>query len=113
MKYIDKISDAAYQQLFLTGNAGQRITLTLIYMPTQEAWFMNISDETGFELNGVRVVNSPNILRKYRNNIDFGINCVTASGLDPYFIDDFNNQNAFLYLMDADDIAETEEFYYS
>ena len=113
MKYIDKISDSAIQTLFLTGNAGQRITLTLRFLPSQETWMMDVSDNNGFEVNGVRVVNSPNILRKYRNNIDFGINCVTANGLDPYFIDDFANQSAFLYLMDAEDVQETEEFYFS
>jgi hypothetical protein len=74
---------------------------------------MDLSDGNGFELNGVRVVNSPNILRKYRNNINFGINCVTSNGLDPYFIDDFETQAAFLYLMDSEDVAETEEFYFS
>ena len=48
------------------------------------------------------------MLRQYRNIIPFGIACLTASGLDPYTVDDFQNQASNLYLLTAEDVAGIE-----
>lgn len=108
MNYLNKIDAKAYQRFFLTGNVGQRITLTLRYMPTQEAWFMDVEYED-FKLNGIKVTNSPNILRKYRNKIPFGFLCIVSDGLEPFFIDDFVNRRVDLYLLNAEDVITVEE----
>lgn len=111
MKYLNKITDAAQQRFFLSGNEGAKIEMVLRYMPTQEAWFVDFTYED-VEIKGVRVVNSLNLLRNYRNLIDFGIQCDTVSGLDPYFPSDFADQSANLYLLTEDEVNNIEvEFY--
>ena len=112
MKYINKINSSAIQLFSLTGNAGQRIEMSLRYMPTQEAWFMGVALD-GFTANGVRVVSSPNLLRKFRDIIPFGVSCASISGQDPRFIDDFSVQRASLFLMDEVDIIDNEDLFYS
>tara|TARA_R110000744_G_scaffold185884_1_gene305272 strand:- start:11296 stop:11634 length:339 start_codon:yes stop_codon:yes gene_type:complete len=111
MKLIDRITDNAFQNMTLTGNAGQSIKLSMRYMPSQQGWFMDVSYE-GFRLYGVRVVASPNMLRAYRNKIPFGLLCTTKEGVDPYRINDFEAGYAKMYLMTADDVMEIEAAVY-
>jgi len=111
MRYLNKISASAHQRFNLTGNKGQSITMTLKYRPSQEAWYADFEYE-GRSINSVRIVNSPNILRKFRNIFPFGLQCVTRDGLDPVFVDDFSNQNASLYLLDEDEVSTVEESIY-
>ncbi len=107
MRQINKLSSAAYQRSFLTGNPGQRIVLTVRYLPSQNVWAMDI--EAGdFVLNGAVILNGVNILRNYRNIIPFGLVCSTLDGQDPYSVDDFETQYARLYLLDASEVDQVE-----
>jgi hypothetical protein len=107
MNYLDKISDRSFLRFFLTGNPGQRIILTLRFMPSQNMWFMDIEYET-IIINGIAVVASPNLLRNSKNILPFGICCNTTSGLDPYFVDDFATERANLYLLSQADVDALE-----
>lgn len=111
MLYINKITNDASQQLTLTGIPGLQIGMTLRFMPRIAQWIMGVSYNS-FDVEGITVVASLNLLRPWRNVIPFGISCIRADGLDPYSIDDFANQIANLYLLDSTDIAavETEWF---
>ena len=112
MLYINKITNAAYQQLNLTGLPGIQIGMTLRFLPRPASWVMDISyNET--LIQGIGVVASLNLLRQFRNNIPFGISCIRADGLDPYQIDDFQLQRANLYLLDATDVAQIETDWFS
>ena len=108
MNLIDRIADVSFQRMILTGNKDQRITLVIRYMPTQESWFMDV-EYNDFVCKGLRVTNSSNIMRKYRNVIPFGFSCTVTDGLEPMFIDDFKTRRADLYLLDADDVTTVEE----
>ncbi|PHS61063.1 MAG: hypothetical protein COB09_19130 [Thalassobium sp.] len=112
MRYLNKIDTSAHQNFFLTGISGERINMVLRYMPTQEKWFMDIQWNT-FELFGLCVVNSPNLLRKWRNIIPFGISCNSIDGLDPKFIDAFLTQDSSLYLLDEADVIGIEELVFA
>ncbi len=107
MKYLNKIQSIAYQRFFLTGNPGQRIIMTLRFLPSQEMWMMDIAYDD-FKTNGIAIVNSPNLLRGYKNIIPFGISCNSNDGIDPHFIDDFATQRVNLYLLTAADVEEIE-----
>lgn len=111
MNILNKITSAAYQQFFLTGNPGQTITLTLRFLPTQNLWTMDLA-YNDFSVNSVAVVAGVNLLRNYRNIIPFGICCITLNGLDPYYIDDFSNLNAALYLLSAEEVINLEAEYF-
>lgn len=107
MRYLNKVNDSAYQRFFLTGNPGQRITMTLRYLPSQQLWSADFV-YGDFVLNGIIVTASPNILRNYSNIIPFGIACTTIDGLDPYYLDDFTLQRANLFLLTRDEVQAAE-----
>lgn len=108
MRYLNKITTAAFQEFALTGNPGQRIIVKLRFLPSQNQWMADI-EWNDFILRGIVLTQSPNLLRAYKNLIPFGICCQTIDGIDPYFIDDFSNQRARLYLLTADEVNEIEQ----
>ena len=108
MKYLNRIDAVAFQRFYLIGNAGQRIEMTLRFLPTQESWMMDIK-YLDFELNGIMVVASPNLLRAFKKIIPFGIVCNCPDEVDPAFINDFSSQRCNLYLLSAAEVDEMEE----
>lgn len=111
MKYINRINNSSRQRIFLTGNANQRITMDLRFLPSQESWMADFY-YNDFTLKGIHVVASPNILRAYKNIIPFGIICTTEHGLDPYRIDDFRMGTAKLFLQDQEERDFLENYVY-
>lgn len=111
MKIIDRLTNSPIQTLTLTGNTGQKIRLTVRYMPSQQSWFMDVN-YNDFNLYGIRIVASVNLLRGYQNIIPFGFICTTESPIDPYSIDDFSSGFAKLYLMTPNDVITIEEAFF-
>jgi hypothetical protein len=107
MLYINKITNDPSQQMTLTGIPGVQIQMTLRFMPRIKRWMMGITYNS-FSAQGLGVVSSVNLLRQFRNIIPFGMSCVTMNGLDPFTVDDFENQTANLYLLDSADVSTVE-----
>jgi len=107
MLYINKVTDDPQQQVNLTGIPGYTIMMTLRFMPRLQMWIAGFTVGSTI-INGIRVVTSLNLLRQFKNNIPFGIQCITTNGLDPYQATDFATQAANLYLLNADDVAAIE-----
>lgn len=107
MKLLNKISSAPRQQFKVIGIGGERIDLLMWFSPTQGAWMFNISWQ-GFTLNGAVMTLSPNILRGYRNNIPFGISCVSEDGIDPAYVDDFETGRVQLFILSRDEVQQIE-----
>lgn len=112
MRRITEISSAATQVLDVVGEDNSIIRLKLYYKPTQQAWFADVSRD-GYVCNGFQVVNSPNLLRQRRRNINFGLMCVVEDGTDPYFVGDFANGRCSLYLLNQQDVEFVEEQFYA
>lgn len=111
MKYIDRFTADPIQKAFLTGNGGERIALTIRYIPTQKMWMADFQ-KGDFVLKGVALVCSPNLLRGYKNIISFGLNIQTLDGQDPRGIDDWVNGYAFMYLLNQQDVLDLEDAYF-
>lgn len=107
MLYIPNLTNNASQQITLTGIQGISIVMTLRFMPRIQQWVMGINDGT-FQVNGIAVVTSLNLLRKWKNTLSYGIACTYVNGLDPYQINDFQDLNANLFLLDSTDVATIE-----
>lgn len=103
MLYINKITNDASQRLMLTGINGIQINMTLRFMPRQSQWIMGVS-YGDFSAQGIAVVCGLNLLQKFKNIIPFGISCVCTNGLDPYTLNAFVDQQANLYLLNAEDV---------
>lgn len=112
MFYINKIINAASQQLTLTGIPNVQIGMTLQYMPRIQQWNMGITYGDTI-INGILVKCSVNILRQWKNNLPFGIACIRADGLDPYALDDFQDQLANLYLLNSDEVITVENDWFT
>lgn len=111
MLFINKITADPQQQINLTGIPGSTIVMTLRFMPRIQQWIAGFVLGTQ-NVQGLTVTTSPNMLRQFRNVLPFGIACLTASGLDPFKIDDFSTQAANLYLLNASDVIAIEAGYF-
>lgn len=108
MKLLDIISADARQEFAVSLDDNSRVTISLWYSSMQAGWFYSVSRGT-FSVTNRRMVNSPNMLRQFRDFIPFGLACIVSDGLEPVFIDDFSTGRASLYILDSADIADIED----
>lgn len=107
MKYLNKLSSNALQSVIIPAIDGKNATCVFRYLPTQKRWMIDVT-YGDFILKGYYISCAPNFLRKFRNLIPFGMTCMTTHGFDPYDVGEFENQTAFLYLLDRDDVQTIE-----
>lgn len=107
MKLITEITSAPAQNFVLIGENNERINFNIRYLPTQIGWVCDIEYED-FIVRGVRITAMSNILRQWNNVIPFGILCNVKNGTEPFFIDDFSEGRAEIYLLTETEVAEIE-----
>lgn len=88
----------------ITENSGV-VTLQLEYISSQIGWFFNIITSDGSSYCR-RITNCPNLLRDKQNIFNFSIACDVNEGREPYFIDDFKNNNARLYIISKKEVQQ-------
>ncbi len=111
MNLITNISDSPCQTFTLPLADGTQMTMTMAYRPQQTGWYFDLSwtgQTPAFQLNGRRIVTFPNMLRQFRNQITFGLACVTADNLEPLNQTDFSSGYANLYILDMADVGQVE-----
>lgn len=108
MRYLNKITDEAFQRFAMTGNPGQRVIVTMRFLASQELWMMDV-EYNDFILRGIVMTQSPNMLRAYKNIIPFGLTVQSIDGIDPHFITDFSDQRCRLYLLTPEEVNEIEQ----
>lgn len=111
MKQIVELTADPHQKHTIIQENGESFTLELNYYPSQEAWYYNIT-KGSFIANGNRIVLSPNTLRTYRNNINFGLGILASDRVEPFQIDDFSEQRVQMFLLTADEVEEVETSIY-
>jgi hypothetical protein len=62
-----------------------------------------------FVLNGYKLFKGYNILRKFRNQLPFGI--MIDCELEPALIDDFESERVKMYLLDKSEVEQIEQGY--
>jgi hypothetical protein len=107
MKQIIEITNEAHQKHTLLLEDKTRVEMTLDFLPTQRQWFMSVS-YGDFELKNKAVVNGPNILRRFKNIIPFGIAILSDAPIAPSFIDSFSDGTSRLYLLEKADVEYIE-----
>lgn len=111
MKILNKINSDPRQQFTIIGDKGEQISFLLYYMSTQQGWFFDIS-YGDFALSGARLTMHPNVLRNFRNNIQFGLACVTDDSQEPMYIDDFSTLRVRLYLLNVAEVVGVEDTFF-
>ena len=111
MKQITQITAQSRQKMILTTEDGKEITFSLTYRPTQRSWYFDLV-YSDFTFYGCKLVNSLNILRRYRKIIPFGISCRSIGGIDPFMIDDFSRERSVLFLLTKTEVENLEKQVY-
>lgn len=111
MKTITGIQANPSQELTVVLDDGTSFTLSLYFRPAISMWMCDIL-YSEIAINGMKLCNSLNIFEQYSNIIPFGMSCITeVSGYEPSLIDDFSSNRVFLFLLNKDDVEETEQDY--
>lgn len=108
MRYISAISDDANQKMTVVMEDGSKAVLELSYKENQRGWFMTITWGAVVIYN-IRLVTGPNLLRKFRNVLTFGICITTTDMLEPINKDDFSTGRAEMYTLSQDDLLTVED----
>ncbi len=108
MRQITSLTDDASQILTLVLEDGTRVNMTIQYVPNQEGWFYSLT-YGAFIVNNRRLVNSPNMLRQFRNIIPFGLACTVLDGYEPVYQNDFTSARVSLYTLTTQDVLDVED----
>ena len=107
MNQITTITDDPNQTSGILLDDGSTVQVALSWIPAQQGWYISFTHGS-FQVNLMRVVVSPNILRKYRRIISFGIAFTTTDGYEIVSQKDFVGGRASMYSLNAADVAQVE-----
>lgn len=106
MYIVQQITTAPYQQMTLILQDGTSLSMTIYFVPMQQAWFINNLTYKTFILNGLRITVSPNMLNQFRNQIPFGLACYSKNNREPSLQEDFSSGNCTLYLLSQEEVNQ-------
>lgn len=110
MQIIETLTGDPLQNQTFVLTDGSELKIEFYYRPRQYGWFMNSLIYGDFTLNGVRIVNSPNILYQYKNIIPIGLACISTQKREPTLQGDFVSKASILYILDSTEVQEYSEF---
>lgn len=110
MYLITQVTNAPLQNMNLILPNSTVVSVTLYFVPQQYGWFFTNITYNSFVLNGMRVVNSPNMLLQFQNQIPFGLACYSTNNREPSLQEDFLSGASNLYLLDQTDMQEVYSF---
>lgn len=108
MRTLTRLDSNPKQTIYFTTDDKQRIKFYFYYLPTQENWFVDI--EVGdFKLYGTRLCVLPNLLGKYSNIINWGLNVATLDGYDPVSLTDFSSGYCTVSVLDENEVEYVKD----
>jgi hypothetical protein len=107
MNLISAITNDANQSMRIVLDDGSKVDFSLSYKSGQQGWFFSIT-YAGFSIKNRRMVNSPNLLRNFKNILPFGLACTVSDNLEPIYQDDFSSQRVLLYVLNESDLVTVE-----
>lgn len=107
---INQITTDPLQKQNLILADGTQVQLTINYKSLQAGWFITELIYGSFDLKGVRICNSPNLLYQFKNQIPFGLACFTSGNREPTQQEDFATGAAILYLLSEAEVEAYSEF---
>lgn len=110
MLKITSLTSAPLQKHSFTLPSGESVKITFYFSDIQYGWFINELVYDTVTIRGLRIVNSPNMLHQYRNQLPFGLACQTISNREPTQIDDFKSKAAQLWIVTEDETSDFLEY---
>ncbi len=110
MILLQNLTDSADQIVNIQMPDGSIGTLELIFLASIQRWIYNFTHPkfTNGMIQGQMLCQHPNILRNFKNIINFGMSIISSTGNDPVGIEDFVNGNISIYILDASDVQYLE-----
>lgn len=108
MQQITTLTDDPLQTLGITLETGNTVQMALNWVPAQNGWFYSLQYGT-FNAFNMRMVNSPNMIRKFRKIIPFGLACTVKDGYEIVNQSDFVSGRVSLYSLNPTDILSVEQ----
>jgi len=115
MLLVQHLTSDPLQQVSLVLPDGSTLFLELYYRQSQLGWFFTKIQwirrgGAPFTINGLRVVNNPNILRQWKNIFSFGLACFTIGNREPTQQQDFASGQSKLYVLTTAEAQEYENY---
>lgn len=110
MYTVQQVTSDPYQTQTLLLPDGGQVIIYMRFVPLQYGWFFQSIQYNNFLLEGIRIVNSPNMLHQYRNQIPFGMACFSTNNREPSQQQDFSSGNSVLYLLSQAEVIQYAEF---
>ncbi|MCK4789143.1 MAG: hypothetical protein KAV87_35705 [Desulfobacteraceae bacterium] len=108
MDQISNLKDNYKQSVsFALEDGTDTATLTLHFHSNMKAWYMDL-EYGDFVLKNRRLYSNPNILRQWRKILPFGLSCFCLDNQDPYFVTDFKNLRAYIYVLTSQEVRNYE-----
>jgi len=107
MQELTELTNEANQEHIVKVITGELFTLQLFYLHRSESWYANII-YNDVVLNGIKINQSINVLRQYKNILPFGIACYSDYNTDPFLLEDFAQDNYFLSILTSNEVVELE-----
>lgn len=110
MYQIQNLTDDPVQTMTLVLPDGNNINLSIRFASMQFGWFITELDFGSLTFQGIRIVNSPNILRPWKNLIPFGLACFSTADREPSQAQDLSSGASLLYILTPAEVLAYEEF---
>lgn len=110
MTVLEGIQTVGQQTLRTADENGEIIAITLYYRPAVQMWFIDVVSGD-FEVYGMRVCNSPNLLQQFYKIISFGINIGIEDGSEPFLVNDFTSGRVELGILTAEEVEQINDAY--
>ena len=109
MREITTLDSNPHQSLYFVTEDGQNLHLTFSFKPRIQAWTLDIESDN-FNVYGIQLCCSKNILDKYNNILDYGINIETTDGFDPWRETDFETGYCSLSFLNKEELEQVTEY---
>lgn len=112
MQQIFSLTDDPRQSVSVILEDNTILDILLEFRANVRGWFISIS-HVDWECNNMRLCNSPNFLKKFKNIINFGLAVTSVDKNDPVFVSDFLNERITLFVLNSDEVQTVEEQFYN
>ncbi len=104
MNLIQGLTDQPKQTTTIILADGSAVSIYLEYKPNQLGWFYDLEWQD-FQLNGQRLVASPNILLQFKDQLTFGLAVLSVANAEPLNQTDLSDGTTRIYLLEGEDLT--------
>lgn len=109
MKRLSTLNRQPQQEISYITDSSEKITFLFRFLPTQQSWVVDVTSDK-FNVYGLRLCCSPNILDKWNKILDFGVSVTTDDGLDPFRIEDFETGYCYVCIINKEETKTTTDY---